>query len=176
MNVIDIVLGVILLFGLARGLLKGFFVELASLVALIAGVYGAIHFSYLLENVLSNLVSWEEKYIQLIAFALTFILIVIVISLLGRLLTKISGFIALGLVNRLLGAVFGFLKIAFFLSVILLFFDNFNQNGILIEEQKTETSVLYEPVKSFVPMLLPAVLDQARKNNWIEEDETYFGQ
>ncbi|HET8809742.1 MAG TPA: CvpA family protein [Flavobacteriaceae bacterium] len=175
MNVIDIILGVILLFGLIRGLMKGFFVELASLVALIAGVYGAIHFSYILKGFLFDLVSWDEKYVQLVAFALTFIIIVVLISLLGKLLTKFSSLIALGFVNRLLGAVFGFLKMAFFLSIIILFFDGFNQNGAFLEKQKVDTSVLYEPVKNFVPMLLPAVLDQARKNNWVEEDKTYFG-
>ena len=176
MNVIDIVLGVILLFGLVRGLMKGFFVELASLVALIAGVYGAIHFSYILKNFLSDLVSWEEKYIELTAFALTFILIVVLISLMGKLLTKFSSLLALGLINRLLGAVFGFLKTAFLLSIIILFFDNFNQEGIILEQKQIDTSVLYGPVKSFVPMVLPAVLDQARENNWIEKDKTYFGQ
>jgi len=45
MNVLDIILGALLLFGLVRGFMKGLFVEVASLVALIAGVYGAIHFS-----------------------------------------------------------------------------------------------------------------------------------
>ncbi|MCB0383139.1 MAG: CvpA family protein, partial [Psychroserpens sp.] len=45
MAIIDIILGALLLFGLIRGFLKGLFVEVASLVALIAGVYGAIHFS-----------------------------------------------------------------------------------------------------------------------------------
>lgn len=175
MNVIDIVLGVILLFGLIRGLMKGFFVELASLVALIAGIYGAIHFSYILKNFLIDIVSWEEKYIQLIAFALTFIIIVVFISLLGKLLTKFSSLIALGLVNRLLGGLFGFFKMFFLLSVVLLFFHPFNQNVHLIDKENIETSVLYEPIQGFVPMILPAVLDKAKEKEWIEEDPAYFG-
>ena len=43
MNILDIILGALILFGLIRGLSKGLFVEVASLVALIAGVFGAIH-------------------------------------------------------------------------------------------------------------------------------------
>lgn len=176
MNVIDIILGVILLFGLVRGLMKGFFVELASLIALVAGVYGAIHFSYILKDFLGGLVSWEEKYLHLVAFALTFILIVVLISVIGKVLTKFSNFVALGLINRLLGGIFGFFKMAFLLSLVLLFLNRIDQNGDLIGKQKLETSVLFGPVEGFVPMLLPTILDQARENNWIEKDKTYFGQ
>ncbi|MFN0730259.1 CvpA family protein, partial [Polaribacter gochangensis] len=46
MNVFDIVIAVFLVFGFARGLMKGFFFEVASLVALVGGVCGSIHFSY----------------------------------------------------------------------------------------------------------------------------------
>ena len=45
MSIIDIVLGALLLFGLIRGAMKGLFVEIASLFALVLGVFGAIHFS-----------------------------------------------------------------------------------------------------------------------------------
>ena len=64
MAVIDIVLGALLLFGLVRGLFKGLFVELASIVALIAGVYGAIHFSYFVAEFLMDKTSWNEKTIN----------------------------------------------------------------------------------------------------------------
>ncbi len=175
MNTIDIVLGVILLFGLIRGLMKGFFIELASLIALIAGIYIAVHFSYILKDFLLPYISWEEKYLQLLAFALTFIIVVIFISLLGRLLTKFSSLIALGLVNKLLGAIFGFLKMAFLLSIVILFFENINRDGAIIEPEQIEMSVLYGPLENFVPILLPSVLEFAHENGIIEK-ESLFGQ
>ena len=45
MNVLDIIILVLLVLGLINGFRKGLFVEVASLVALVAGIYGAIHFS-----------------------------------------------------------------------------------------------------------------------------------
>ena len=39
MSILDISLLTLLVLGLVRGFMRGFFVELASLVALIAGVY-----------------------------------------------------------------------------------------------------------------------------------------
>ena len=46
MNIIDIVIVVILIFAFVRGFMKGFFVEIASLIALIGGIYGAVYFFY----------------------------------------------------------------------------------------------------------------------------------
>ncbi|MCB0425573.1 MAG: CvpA family protein, partial [Mangrovimonas sp.] len=68
MSVIDIVLAALILFGLIRGFMKGFFVEIASLVALVAGVYGAIHFSYFAADYLKDKTDWDEKTIAISAF------------------------------------------------------------------------------------------------------------
>ena len=51
MNTLDIILAVILIFGFVRGLSRGLFVEVASLLALILGIYGAIHFSFFAGNI-----------------------------------------------------------------------------------------------------------------------------
>ena len=126
MNTFDIIIAALLLFGFVRGLMKGLFVEVASLVALVAGVYGAIHFSYFIADWLKGSVSWDEKYISLAAFAETFIVIIITISLLGKILTKIADFASLGIINKILGGVFGALKIGLILSVIFIFFGKMN--------------------------------------------------
>ncbi len=47
MGILDIVLGALLAYGLYRGVRNGFLVEIASVIALIVGIYGAIHFSYI---------------------------------------------------------------------------------------------------------------------------------
>ena len=110
-NVIDLVLGASLLYGLINGLYKGFFIEVASLLGLICGVYGAIHFSHFATSLIKQKVEWDEQYINIVAFAITFIFIVFVVSLVGKTLTKLANFIALGVLNKIFGAVFGVLKI-----------------------------------------------------------------
>lgn len=164
MAVIDIVLGALILFGLIRGLMKGLFVEVASLVALIAGVYGAIHFSNFAADFLMEHVEWNEKTINITAFAITFVIIVLVISLAGKALTKLADFAALGFLNKLLGGVFGGLKIALILSIVLIIFTKLNKTIPFVSDEELESSVLYEPVKSLAPMILPSLLDS--------EDET----
>lgn len=158
MNTFDIVILVFLLYGFIRGLLKGLFVELASLIALIAGVYGAIHFSYFAGSYIENLTDWDEKYISITAFAITFVAIVIVISLLGKIFTKMANFASLGFLNKILGAVFGVLKIGMILSILLIIFDKLNKTIPFTDKNVTKESLLYKPVKDLAPLLFPDFL------------------
>ncbi|MEP5339080.1 MAG: CvpA family protein [Algibacter sp.] len=158
MSVIDIVLASIILFGLVRGFMKGLFVEVASLVALIAGVYGAIHFSNFASDFLHTKVDWNEKTINIVAFAITFVIIILVIALAGKALTKLADFAALGIINKLLGATFGALKMGLILSVILIVFDRFNSTITFTDKETLEESILYKPVKALVPMIFPNIL------------------
>ncbi len=158
MNTFDIIIAALLLFGFVRGLMKGLFVEVASLVALVAGVYGAIHFSYFIGDWLKTSVSWDEKYITLAAFAGTFVVIIVVIALLGKILTKIADFASLGILNKILGGVFGALKIGLILSVIFIFFGKMNDTIPFVSQEGLNESILYRPVKKIAPMLFPSII------------------
>ena len=160
MNTFDIIIAALLLFGFVRGLMKGLFVEVASLVALVAGVYGAIHFSYFISDWLKDSVSWDEKYISLAAFAGTFVVILVIISLAGKLLTKIADFASLGILNKLLGGVFGALKIGLILSVVFIFFGKMNDTIPFVEQETLNESVLYKPVKKIAPMIFPSIIKE----------------
>lgn len=171
MGVIDIVLGALILFGLVRGFMKGLFVEVASLVALVAGVYGAIHFSNFAADFLQTKTEWNEKTINITAFAITFVIIVLAIGLAGKALTKLANFAALGIINKLAGGIFGALKIALILSVVLNVFDKLNNTITLLDDDTKESSVLYKPVKSLVPMIFPNLLNLNEENASTEENE-----
>ena len=130
MSVIDIILGGLLLYGLIKGLWRGLFVELASLVSLIAGIFVALKFSGFIADIISGHVSWEPRYISITAFLITFIAVVVGIILLAKFFTKLADFASLGLLNRILGGVFGFLKMVLILSVSLNFFLKINSTNI----------------------------------------------
>ena len=158
MNALDIVLLGFLGFGIVRGFFRGLFVEIASLVALVAGVYGAFHFSAYASEFLKEKVDWNENTINIVAFFGTLMLIILVIGLAGKALTKIADFAALGLFNKLLGALFGGLKIAVILSAMLIIFEKMNRPVPFTEEADKKVSVLYSPVKSIIPLLFPNLI------------------
>lgn len=155
MNTFDIIITALLLFGFISGLFKGLFVEVASFVALIAGIFGAIKFSHFIREFLATRVSWDEKYITLLSFAISFIIIVIAISLLGKLFTKIADFASLGILNKLLGGIFGVLKIGLILSVVLIIFSKLNNKIPFLSAEQQEDAVLYEPLKNLAPTIFP---------------------
>ncbi len=165
MSVIDIVLGALILFGLVRGFMKGLFVEVASLIALVAGVYGAIHFSNFAAEFLQTRTEWNEKTINITAFAITFVIIVLAIGLAGKALTKLADFAALGIINKLAGGVFGALKIALILSVVLNVFDKLNNTITLLDDDTKQESMLYKPVKSLVPIIFPNILSSKEEDS-----------
>ena len=158
MNTIDIILAVILIFGAINGFLRGLFIEVTTLVGLVLGVYGAIHFSYFLGDFLKDSVSWEESMIQVVSFAGTFLIILISLVLLGKALTKIAETIALGFFNKIIGAIFGFLKYALILSIVLLVYDQISGSFPFVEKKKVKESVLYEPVKNLAPTIFPKLI------------------
>lgn len=164
MNIFDIGIAALLLLGFVIGLFKGLLAEIASLVALIAGVYGAIHYSYFIEDLLKKFVSWDEEYVTLVAFAATFIIILIVITLLGKLLTKIADFAALGFLNKLLGGVFGFLKFGLILSIVFIFFGKMNNTIPFVKKETLRESKLFEPVKKIAPALFPSIIKEDENN------------
>jgi len=128
-------------------LINGLFVELASLVALIAGIFGAIHFSYIAGDYMYENMNWDMKYIKIGAFLITFIAIVLLVHFAGKLLTKIADFAMLGLLNKIAGAIFGMLKVAVILGALLIFFEKVTASFNFINKETQEESILYEPVR-----------------------------
>ena len=103
------------------------------------------------------------KTTKITAFAATFVAIVLAISLAGKALTKLADFAALGLLNKLLGALFGGTKIALIISVLLLIFSTLNKSIPFVSNDEIKTSLLYSPIKSLAPMVLPEFMNAATK-------------
>jgi membrane protein required for colicin V production len=160
MVVSDIVIGILLLIGFYKGFRKGLLIALASLAGLIVGIYGAVFFSEPVANWLISRFNFGEQLTYLIAFGITFLGILFLVSLLGNMLTKIADFAFLGIFNKLLGAVFYSLVIACFLSVFFMFAEKLEPFGYGISKETKEESVLYKPVAALAPIFLPKILAQ----------------
>lgn len=158
MGLLDILLGIPLIWGLWKGLKNGLFMEIASIVALIAGIYGAIHFSYITGNYLSEHLEWDERNMSIIAFVITFVLIISIVHLAGKLLTRVANFAMLGLLNKVAGAIFGILKVAILLGAAFIFFDRMDSTFNLLDDETKEQSILYQPIKDIGALIFENVL------------------
>ncbi|SMO62278.1 membrane protein required for colicin V production [Saccharicrinis carchari] len=168
MNYFDIVVGVLLIIALVKGFKNGLIIEFAALAALVLGVLGAIKFSAFTEVWLMQY--WQSDYINIIAFFITFIAIVIGVHLLAKLVDTLVKAVALGLVNRVLGAVFSLFKYGFVLSVLLAVFTTFDKSFDLLPEKTRERSYLYQPLSEFAPFIFPYLnFDEKPLRNKVEE-------
>lgn len=146
MSIIDILIGIPLLWAMIKGIKNGFIFEIATLAALILGIYGAIHFSDFTAQFIRDSFDYNPEYLGYIAFAVTFIIIVIVVNLIGKLLHSLIEAVALGIFNRILGMLFGLLKGIIIVGIIVYFVNYIDKKFELISDEKKEESYLYKPM------------------------------
>lgn len=149
---IDLIILVPILFGLYKGFTKGLILSLATMLGLILGIYGGVKFSHLTSKFLFD---EFEIDIPLVAFAVTFLVIMIGMYFLGKLLSKFVDVLALGIFNKIAGAIFGGGKVVIVLAVVLLFFENANSTFHFIEEEVIQKSQLYGYLKETSTIVFP---------------------
>ncbi len=152
MNYLDIIIAIILfLFGF-KGLRKGLVIEVVTLLAFGVGIYGAMHFSDFTAEHLQEVMTIDPKYLNTVAFILTFILLVIAVNIIGRTVKKMVQAMNLGLFDRLGGFVVGVAKGVLLCSAVVLVFNNLQFTGLIKEDVK-EGSYLYPYIEKTVPYL-----------------------
>ena len=150
MNYLDIVIAIILfLFGM-KGYRKGLIIEVVTLLAFAVGIYGTMHFSDFTAAHLQEVIEIDPKYLNTVAFVLTFILLVIAVNMIGRALTNLIKAMNLTFFNKLGGFVFGGAKGVLLCSILLLVLTNFQLIGVLKPEVR-EQSKLYPYIEQTVP-------------------------
>ena len=163
MGFIDIVFTALLGYALYNGLKNGFFVELASFGSLVIGIFVAIKFSSFVRFFLEDTIKTNPKYIEIMAFAITFLLVVIGIHLLAKFFTGVASFASLGWLNKLGGAVFSLLKTILMLSVVISLFQKININNMLVKQETLDNSVFYHPIQEVSKAMYPTL------EEWYEE-------
>ena len=90
---------------------------------------------------------------ELAALAVTFLLVVIVVYLLGKMLTRLVNIISLGLVNKLLGTLLGIAKYFIMVCVLLMIVDALNDKFHFISEETRENGLLFDPFLNFAQQM-----------------------
>ena len=157
MTFLDIILVGFLIYGCIRGLWNGFFLELASLVSLVLGIFIAIKFSFIFRKYIEGQVSWSPQTVQIVAFTFTFILVVVGVSVLAKTFTTVASFASLGIFNKIAGGFFGILKAILILSVTLNVFQKVNTNYTFVEKKTLDKSLAYYPVLEIAGIVYPMV-------------------
>ena len=147
MNVLDLIIGIILVLFAITGLRKGLIIEAFYLASFLFGAYGAMHFSDAVADWMSDFLNVNEDYLTIISFIVTFIIVLILVRLLGRVISRLLEAISLGFVDKIGGFIFGVLKGALLVSVIIMIMNVFGASD-LINNDLRESSKLYTLTES----------------------------
>lgn len=163
----DIILFVPLIYAAWKGFSKGLIVELASILALIAGLYIAANFSQWSADLLNNLFEWNGAWISYVAFLLTFLGVVFGVYALAKVIEKAVNMASLKLVNKISGSLFGLLKMALILSIILNLLGWIDQQIPLLSKSEPDHSLLFSPMQQVAPKVLPVLVN----TSWMSKTE-----
>ena len=129
-----------------KGLKSGLVRELASIIALIAGIVIASKFSSYLASRLGS-----SETMEIIAFIILFIGVLILVFFVGRLLEKAVNLVFSSFVNHLFGLLFGISKVLIIFSVIFFMINSVDSKEILLRRATKAQSFLYQYIEPIFP-------------------------
>lgn len=150
MSKVDIVIGIILLIGAISGYRKGFLMELFFLLALVLGVFLGFRLMGMGVEYLSKEFNADTAVLPYISFAIIFVLVLVMVTLIGKMLKGSMDQTFLGKIDAAAGALLGIIKHAFGISVIIWLIEVFN---VAPPEAWKEDSVLYPMAAQLAPTL-----------------------
>jgi len=157
MNWIDIAIVVVLILSMVMGFINGLVKEVASLAALILGIWGAIKFSGFTAAKLYDYFDMTGQYVGLIAFIITFGIIVVIIHFIGIIADKVVTAVSLGFINRLLGIAFGLLKSVLIMSVFFVILNVIDAKRPFLPRERIEESIFFSPISDIAPVIFPII-------------------
>ena len=166
LNYIDYIMIVILALFMIQGYRKGIIISLASVAALILGIYIAVHFSNYLDATLMEHLHPTRKWLPILSFTITFIAVVIVVMLVAKLTEKLVDVVGLGFFNRVGGLAVGALKGAILISILIFIFKSVDPNEKWINGPDKKRSYFYSHVEVIFPRLMKTFGGEIKFPSW----------
>ncbi len=155
METLDIIILVCFVPALITGLRKGLIEQLIGLASIFLGVWVAFKFSMMLSAWLQPHLNLDANVLNIIAFTILVIAVILGLAVLGKLLTKVLKLASLGWLNRLLGLLFALFKAAVIISLVIFAFDPLNAKLLIIKQETLDASVMYKALQGLSAKVFP---------------------
>lgn len=151
MNILDLILGILLLLSFIGGYRDGLIRRVFVLAGVIIGLILATRYTHAFAAVLSRVFALPQTVASVVAFLIIFIGILIIARMIAKSISKENVLVKLW--DRLLGGVFGMIEGGIILSLLLLFL---NLVGLPPENLKAR-SLLYDRVLNCAPTIFNVI-------------------
>ena len=152
MNILDIIILIPVAWFGFKGLKNGLIRELASIAALVLGVWATLRFSDYVAEQLGNTMA-----IKAVAFVLTFFAVLVAVHFAGILVEKVVKLVIPAWLNNIFGLLFGAAKALLVVSVLLYFVTIVDFKEMLLKPEVKEKSLIYKYTEPVVPSIMQYV-------------------
>lgn len=173
MNFIDITILIPLAYAGWKGFKYGLIIEIFTLMALVMGIYAGIHFSDYASTFLKESLEWNSEYLPVVAFTITFLAVGAMVYFGGKAIERVVRFTGLSPINKTFGIIFSVIKMGYFMSVLIVLLESYDEKNDFIPEETKKESLLYDPVKNLSTSTIPGIKESTifLKNALKEETE-----
>lgn len=170
--ILDIIFVILLVVAMVKGYQRGLIVGVFSFVAIIVGLAAAIKLSSVVANYIGKTVKISEQWLPLIAFAVIFLVVVLLVRAAAAMIEKSVQLVMLGWLNRLGGMVFYIALYVTIFSVVLFYAEHMR----LIQPVTIHKSLTYPFVQPWGPKAINsfATIIPFFKNMF-KDLESFFG-
>lgn len=147
---IDFAFAALLILAIIKGYQKGLILAIFSIIAFIIGLAAALKLSTAVAAYLKDSISVSAKWMPFIAFALVFLIVVVLVRLGAKLVEKTFQAVLLGWVNRIGGILFYAALYLIILSIFIFYAEKLQ----LLLPATIQSSVTYKFVEPWGPKLM----------------------
>ncbi len=120
LNLADIVIFIVFLFFLIRGYQIGFINQVTTILGIILGIYVAVNSYKDFSNILLDNFNFTVEIARLFSFIIIVVVISLIISYLGFLLKKTTNISFMSTIDNFTGSIFGLIKAFLIIYIVLL--------------------------------------------------------
>ena len=152
-----IIIAIPFVWAIYMGFTKGFVKQLATLGALILGIYGGAKLSGWLGDFFHRKFDVAIKLSQVVSFVIIFIGVLILVHFLAKIIQSSMKAGGLGALDKILGVLFAMMKAFIIVGVILSFLNMINRKVVLVEQKDIDKSFLYNPIVKATEAVFPSI-------------------
>jgi len=153
MSLIDLIIGIPLLYFGYKGAVNGIVKEVLNIVGIILAVFLTFKYMDVLSVIIAPMFAEKSPYIPFVSGSILFLGTMIAVAAIAYATRKTLEAAKLSIVNRVFGAAFGVLKSSMVVSAVLLLLAGFNLPG----DQTRDESLLYPYVIYVGPLTYDAL-------------------
>ena len=151
--------------------MKGLVIEIASIVAIVLGYIGSQLWGAMFAAWLIKQFSWPETVCMVVAYALLFIGISLLLHVLARAISKLFQKVSLGWLNRLFGGIFGTLKWAIIVLTLVLCVHRLDEQFQFIQPDLKEQSIIYMQAAPLSEKMWAEIKKQVENRQLLQSQE-----